>query len=102
VTAVARKAIPAMSNEEIIERFRLWRLQWNPTDRQAQEEIAVISKLAEFIAPLPLSKTTKAVRQDFYLEELMRPQHLRVASAALMDALINFDAFLKDLRAGRW
>jgi hypothetical protein len=87
----------AMSNEEFIAQFRDWRLQCKPTSAQIEDEVCYLSKLAEFIAPVPLAKVTKAVFKDFYREEQMRPQP-RESRAKILSAVIEIDAFLGETR----
>jgi hypothetical protein len=82
----------AISNEELIAQFRDWRSQWKPSLTEIEDEVSYISKLAEFMAPVPLSKVTKAVLQDFQLEEQMRPQP-RESRVKIVRAVIAFDAF---------
>jgi hypothetical protein len=64
----------AISNEEFIAQFRDWLLQWKPTLAEIEHEVSYLSKLAEFMAPVPLAKVTKAVLQGFQLEERRRLQ----------------------------
>jgi hypothetical protein len=64
----------AISNEEFIAQFRDWLLQWKPTLAEIEYEVSYLSKLAEFMAPVPLAKVTKAVLRDFRLEERRRLQ----------------------------
>jgi len=87
----------AISNEEFIAQFREWRLQWKPTLAQIEDEVSCLSKLAEFIAPVPLSKATKAVLQDFQLAERSRLQPGE-SGAKILCAVINIDAFLAETR----
>ena len=99
------KTIP---NEEVIAKYRDWRSQWKPKPEWVDDEITFyVSKLAEFISPLPLSKVTKAVMHDFYHEEMVRIMRdkksgeVRWPTDKLMGAWIQFDAFLADLRTRR-
>lgn len=53
-----------ITNEELIAKYRDWRSRWHPIDDQIEEEITLyLSRLAEYISPVPLSKVTKAVMQ---------------------------------------
>src|SRR5579862_7706963 len=49
-----------ISNDEFIARYREWRSLWKPTSEQIADEVSYLSKLAELMAPVPLSKATKA------------------------------------------
>jgi hypothetical protein len=96
-----------MSNEELIAKFRDWRSWWykKPAE-ELEEEVSYISKLAEFMAPVPLSEVTKAVLQDFYLDQQMQDFYLhqqmhsqpRGSRPVIMHTHIVIDAFFGDLR----
>ena len=72
--------------------FRDWCSQRKHSLTEIEDEISYISKLAEFMAPVPLSKATRAVLQDFQLEEQMRPQ-ARESRVKIVRAVMAFDAF---------
>lgn len=91
------KTVRAISNEDFIAQFREWRLRWKPSLTEVEDEVSCISKLAEFVAPVPLSKVTKAVLQDFRLEEQRRPQP-RESRVKTLRAVIEIDGFLAELR----
>ena len=57
-----------MTNEEFIARYSDWRPKYrqNFTDEEIAEELAFISELAKFMAPIPLYRATKAVQRDYY------------------------------------
>lgn len=86
-----------ISNDEFIARYREWRSLWKPTSEQIADEVSYLSKLAELMAPVPLSKATKADLRDFYWEERIRPQP-RESRAAILSAEIEIDAFLDETR----
>jgi hypothetical protein len=90
----------AMTNEEFIAQFRDWRLQWKPTLAEIDDEVCCLSKLAQFMAPAPLSKATKAVLVDFQWEAQMRAQS-RESRAKILSAVIAIDAFLGEIRRKR-
>jgi hypothetical protein len=85
------------TNEEFIAEFSDWCSQHKFPSAEIEEQVSCISKLAGFMAPVPHSKMTKAVLQDFYLEELMRPQ-TRESRTTIVRALISLDAFRADKR----
>lgn len=87
----------AISNEELIAQFRDWLLQWKPTLAEIEYEVSYLSKLAEFMAPVPLAKVTKAVLRDFRLEERRRLQPGE-SWLKILRAVINIDAFLAEAR----
>jgi hypothetical protein len=95
-----RKTVRAISNEEFIAKFREWSSRSKSSLTEIDEEVAYISRLAAYVAPIPVSKATKAVMQDFYLEEQMRPLP-REARTKTLRAVIMLDAFRVDLRADR-
>jgi hypothetical protein len=85
----------AMSNEEFITKFRDWRSAGRATEGKIEQEVSFISRLAEFMAPLPVSKATKAVTHDFYWNEEMAAGRKNVVPWMMLDA------FLADLRRMR-
>ena len=87
----------AISNEEFVAQYRDWRLLWKPTLAEIEDEVSYLSKLAEFMAPVPLAKATKAVLQDFQLAERSRLQPGE-SGAKILRAVINIDAFLAETR----
>jgi hypothetical protein len=98
MTAMRGTTTAGISNEEFVAKFRDWRSLWKPTDAQMDAENSYVSKLADFIAPLPLSKLTKAVLQDFYLEEMMQPQS-RESRSKVVSASISLNAFVAEFKA---
>ena len=86
-----------ISNEEFIARYREWRSLWKPTSEQVAYEVSYLSKLAELMAPIPLSNATRADFQDFYRDEEFRPQP-RESRAKILSAAIAIDVFLDETR----
>jgi hypothetical protein len=64
---------------------------------EIEYEVSYLSKLAEFMAPVPLAKVTKAVLRDFRLEERRRLQPGE-SCVKILRAVINIDAFLAETR----
>ena len=89
-----------ISNEEFIAQYREWSLLWRPTSEQIAYEVSCLSELADSMAPVPLSKATKAIFQDFYRDEQFRPQP-RESRAKILSAAIKIDAFLSETQRKR-
>jgi hypothetical protein len=87
--------------EGLAAKFRDWRSRAKMPDEQLEEEVSYLSRLAEFIGPVPLSKITKAVIQDFYLEEQIRVYQEGADLEKNMDIAIVVDDFLTELRASQ-
>jgi hypothetical protein len=111
----ARRAI---SNEEFIAKYREWLSPWKLTEGEPREKdssklpegeiedvVSYLCRLAKRIAPVPVSKATKAVRQDFAREEQMRAceEHQRSREGRvknimkILRAVIALDRFFADL-----
>jgi hypothetical protein len=90
-----------LTNEDFIAKYRDWRSLRHPTDERVEQEVSYLSKLADFIAPVPLVKATKAVRWDFQVEEATRAQSPEVRRGVFnlsINVSILFDAFRAELK----
>src|SRR5690242_4928359 len=92
-----RTEMRMLSNEEYVAAFRDWLSLRKPTEEEIESSVSYVSELANRMAPVPLSKATKAVTQDFYLDHYMK-KHPAGEFRKLLRAAIMLDGFREYLR----